>query len=729
MSNLASRAASQRAEAAIAVVESGLERVIAAVSGTARRRRPHPEDEREAFAFALAEVLRGFGCAVDGMSIASLVREGDFPWLARRICEPYGVFVRDIEIGSLARTFAGPVIAFRGSEAVVLRPGVWRRWREIGGEGKRGEPFQPGGFTFYRDLPAAPTTVRALLRAAFGRESRVDLGYALAWGLAGAALTSASVFLLSWLVEWVLPEGDRGGVALLSAGWVVVAVAASNLRLARALLALRIGARMGVATEAALVKRTLDLPLSAFKGEGAGDTCERIRDASQLARASVELATDLALAAASLVVYGGILAATSLGAALAVAAVLGARAATSAPLLVGTRRHAADLAKARGGMSVRLFEIITGIARIKVAGAEARAFYQWALDFAKVRRAGYRGSVVLGGLRAAENLFDVVGIIVLYAALCRGGGADLGVFFIASAALGGLQGACSSFMGGVANVLPLLPRADRIRPLLEAPTEARTGLVAPALKGEVSLRGVTFHYGEKEARVLDDVTLDVRPGEFVAIVGPSGCGKSTLLRLLLGFYPPTSGSVLFDGRDLASMDLRSVRSQIGAVLQGSELLPSSLLFNIIGTSKLTVEEAWVAARRACVADDIERMPMKMFTTLGDRAVTLSGGQKQRILIARALVRQPKLVVLDEATSALDNHTQAGVIEALRGLSCAKICVAHRLSTVAHADRIVVMDRGAIVQQGSFDQLVRQSGLFRQLAETQLVARPSLLLDA
>ena len=188
---------------------------------------------------------------------------------------------------------------------------------------------------------------------------------------------------------------------------------------------------------------------------------------------------------------------------------------------------------------------------------------------------------------------------------------------------------------------------------------------------------------------------------------------------MLGFHAPSSGSILLDGKDLANLDLRAVRRQIGAVLQGSELLPSSILFNIVGTTQRTIEDAWVAARRACIADDLEQMPMKMHTMLSDRAITISGGQKQRILIARALVREPKLLIFDEATSALDNQTQAGVMKALLEMESTKICIAHRLSTVVHADLIVVMNKGTIVQQGTYESLMQEEGLFRTLVQSQL----------
>jgi ATP-binding cassette subfamily C protein len=298
---------------------------------------------------------------------------------------------------------------------------------------------------------------------------------------------------------------------------------------------------------------------------------------------------------------------------------------------------------------------------------------------------------------------------------------DVGSFVVATASLVGLQSAYSEVVNGMANLLPLIPKAQRVAPLLHAKLEVQAGAAPATLEGNVSLRHVTFHYADDDVRVLDNVTVDIKNGEFVAVVGPSGCGKSTFIKMILGFFAPSSGSVLFDGKDLECLDVRSVRRQIGAVLQGSELLPSTIHFNIVGTTGKTHEDAWLAARRACIAEDIEQMPMKMFTVLSDRSVTISGGQKQRILIARALVREPKVLIFDEATSALDNKTQAGVMSAIRDMRCTKICVAHRLSTIVQADRILVMDKGRIVQEGTFDSLMAEDGLFRTLARAQLEA--------
>lgn len=703
-------------------VNGAVRRLASAISSDAHAGET-PGQAHGSLARALASVLSHFGCPVDEMSLALAARAEDPEVAIRRICEENDIHVRAIELGANeSRTFAGPVLAFRGGEAVVLFPAVWRKWVEAGGEAAARGPLQPSAFTFYRSLKPEPLRTRELWSVLFGRENRLDLAYALLWGMAAAALSTISVYLMRSLVEWALPEGDSGGLALLASGWCVVAITASNLRLSRALLQTRIGTRLSVSIEAALVGRALSLPVSQFKGFGAGELSERIRDASQFAKAAFGIATDVVIAASTVLAYVAMLSSTSARAALVVSTVTLLRALVGAALLAGTyvdgKRHAA----ARGKMSALLFELLSGIARIKVASAEPRAFYRWATAFATVRRAAYRASLFSGMLTAVEGLFDVAGTIVLYAVCCgKASDPSLGVgsFVVAAASLGGLQAAYSDAMRGMIRLLPLMPAAARVRPLLAASGEVRPGAARTMLEGKVSLRNVTFHYADDDIRVLDNVSLDIERGQFVAIVGPSGCGKSTLIKMILGFYGPTSGSVLLDGKDLAGLDLRSVRRQIGAVLQGSELLPSSILFNIVGTTRKTIDDAWVAARAACIAEDIEQMPMKMFTVLSDRAVTISGGQKQRILIARALVRQPKLLIFDEATSALDNKTQAAVMQALGEMKCTKICIAHRLSTVVHADRIIVMDKGTIIQEGTFDSLMREEGLFRTLVQSQL----------
>jgi ABC-type bacteriocin/lantibiotic exporter with double-glycine peptidase domain len=227
-----------------------------------------------------------------------------------------------------------------------------------------------------------------------------------------------------------------------------------------------------------------------------------------------------------------------------------------------------------------------------------------------------------------------------------------------------------------------------------------------------------FRYRSDSALILDQVSIKAEPGEFIALVGPSGSGKSTLLRLLLGFDVPESGTVTYDGQDLAGLDVHAVRRQLGVVLQNSRLMSGSIFENISSSALITMDEAWEAARLSGLADDIAAMPMGMHTMVSEGGTNLSGGQRQRLLIARALALRPRILLFDEATSALDNRTQAIVSESLDRLKVTRVVVAHRLSTIRNADRIYVLQTGRLVQQGTFAELAEQPGLFNQLIKRQ-----------
>lgn len=231
---------------------------------------------------------------------------------------------------------------------------------------------------------------------------------------------------------------------------------------------------------------------------------------------------------------------------------------------------------------------------------------------------------------------------------------------------------------------------------------------------------MSFRYAEDGPLVLDNVSFQVLPGEFVAIVGASGCGKSTLLRLLIGFDRPASGSVLYDGQDLAALDQAAVRRQCGVVLQNAQPFTGSILDSICGAEMFSLEEAWDAAEMAGLAEDIKRMPMGMHTVLSDGGGTVSGGQRQRLMIAQALIRRPRVLFFDEATSALDNETQRVVIESTRELRSTRIVIAHRLSTVMDADRVIVMSEGRVIQQGAPAELLTDTdGVFHELVRRQI----------
>jgi ATP-binding cassette subfamily C protein len=296
-----------------------------------------------------------------------------------------------------------------------------------------------------------------------------------------------------------------------------------------------------------------------------------------------------------------------------------------------------------------------------------------------------------------------------------------GQFLAFSAAFGAFLRSVLDVISAGLQTLSLIPLYERAKPILTHPVESEGHSdVRIELEGAIELSHVSFRYQPEAPLVLDDVSLRIEPGEFVAIVGPSGSGKSTLLRMLLGFDTPSEGGVFYDGQALTSLDLRAVRRQIGVVLQHSRVMAGDIYNNIVGNSGLTIDDAWRAARQAAFDKDIEEMPMGMHTVLSQGGGTLSGGQRQRLLISRALASQPKLLFFDEATSALDNRTQATVSESLEALRVTRVVIAHRLSTIQHADRIVVLERGRVVQSGRFEKLIDEGGTFAALARRQMM---------
>ena len=234
------------------------------------------------------------------------------------------------------------------------------------------------------------------------------------------------------------------------------------------------------------------------------------------------------------------------------------------------------------------------------------------------------------------------------------------------------------------------------------------------------MNGVSFRYSEDMPWVLDNVSFCIRPGEYVAIVGRSGCGKSTLMRLLLGFEKPNAGNIMYGEYDLSCVNLRSIRQKgISMVMQDAKLLKGDIFENItLANPNATLEDAWEAAEIAGVAKDIREMPMGMNTLVSEGGGGVSGGQRQRLIIARAVCSGRRIMILDEATSALDNITQQAVTESLDKLNCTRIAIAHRLSTVQHCDRILVLDKGKICEEGTYEELIEKNGVFAELVKKQ-----------
>jgi ABC-type bacteriocin/lantibiotic exporter with double-glycine peptidase domain len=375
-----------------------------------------------------------------------------------------------------------------------------------------------------------------------------------------------------------------------------------------------------------------------------------------------------------------------------------------------------------GWLSGYVLQVLQAIVKLRVAGAEDRAFARWASKYADERSAILATRRINNHFAAFSDAYSILSLALLYGALSYAGDLGLtpGTFIAFLAAFGAFQGAFLSLSGALLQVVAVWPDFERARPVLEAQPELTSGAADPGpLKGSIELSKLTFSYTAGGAPVLRDVSLSIKPGEHVAIVGPSGSGKSTLLRLLLGLDKPQSGTVLYDGQDLAGLALPAVRRQIGVVMQTGRVFAGTIVENIRGASNASLEDCLAAVEAAGFSADLASFPMGLHTPLTEGAATISGGQRQRLLIARALVSKPKMLFMDEATSALDNVTQKFVTESLDKLGVTRLVIAHRLSTVRNAHRIVVLDKGAIVETGTYDELMAANGLFAGLASRQL----------
>lgn len=377
-----------------------------------------------------------------------------------------------------------------------------------------------------------------------------------------------------------------------------------------------------------------------------------------------------------------------------------------------------ELGSNESGMT---YAMISGIQKIKLAGAEKRAFARWATLYAQGAKMRYDPPMFLKINSVISLAISLTGTLVMYALAVKSG-VSVADYYAFNTAYGMISGSFMSLAGMALTFAQIRPVLEMVKPFLDTvPEIAEEKQVVTHLSGSIEVNNVSFRYNENMMPVLDNLSLKIKPGQYVAIVGKTGCGKSTLMRLLLGFEKPQKGAIYYDGRDLERIDLRSLRRRIGAVMQNGKLFQGDIYSNIvISAPQLTMQEAWEAAEIADIAEDIRRMPMGMHTIISEGSGGISGGQRQRLMIARAVAPKPKILILDEATSALDNLTQKKVSESLDRLRCTRIVIAHRLSTIRRCDRILVLDGGRIIEDGTYDELIEKNGFFAELVARQQI---------
>lgn len=375
-----------------------------------------------------------------------------------------------------------------------------------------------------------------------------------------------------------------------------------------------------------------------------------------------------------------------------------------------------ELSSKENGMT---YSLITGIQKIKLAGAEKRAFARWGNLYAKSAKMMYNPPMFIKINSVISLAISLAGTIIMYSMSVRSG-ISVADYYAFNTAYGMVSGSFMALAGIALSAAQIRPILTMVKPFFDTIPEISDGKqVLTRLSGGIELNNVSFRYDENMPLVVDDMSLKIRPGQYVAIVGKTGCGKSTLMRLLLGFERPQKGAIYYDGKDLERIDLRSLRRRIGVVMQNGKLFLGDIYSNIIISAPwLSQSDAWEAAELAGIADDIRKMPMGMNMVISEGSGGISGGQRQRLMIARAIAPKPKILMFDEATSALDNLTQKKVSESLATLKCTRIVIAHRLSTIKQCDRIIVLDKGKIIEDGKYDELIAANGFFAELVARQ-----------
>lgn len=610
-------------------------------------------------------------------------------------------------VGHRALSGAPVALLWRRGGYVAVHPATGR---ETPVEKANAEEFEPRAVMFYRPLPEQGLGPLGLLRFSM-RGTAGDLTNLLLSGLVTVVIGALVPIATGKVLGEYVPRAQQGLIVQVCLAVMVSGVVAAAFMLLQNLTMLRLEGRIEATLQPAVWDRLLRLPTKFFAERSTGELASAAMGISAIRRLLAGLGPSVAQSVTVGAMNLGLLLWYSVPMALAAIGMLVVIASVFLALGLWQVRWQRRLVVLSNKLNNQAFQTLRGLPKLRVAAAENYAYAAWAAQFARSRELQQR-------LGRIKNLNTVLGSV--YLPLCS----LLMFMLLAGPARGALSAAdfltfntsmtmlltsVTSLTGAFVSAVAALPLFEEIRPVLEATPEVRTANTLPGpLSGALEARRLSFRYSDDGPLVLDDVSFEVRPGEFVAIVGPSGCGKSTLLRLLIGFDKPVSGSVLYDGQDLAALDQSAVRRQCGVVLQHAQPFTGSLLDVICGTEAYTPEEAMAAAELAGLAEDIKRMPMGLHTIVSGSG-SVSGGQRQRLMIAQALIRRPRILFFDEATSALDNETQRTVIESTRKLNATRVVIAHRLSTVMDADRVVVMENGKVAQQGPPAQLLADTG--------------------
>ncbi|MGN0154811.1 MAG: NHLP bacteriocin export ABC transporter permease/ATPase subunit [Lachnospiraceae bacterium] len=646
------------------------------------------------------------------------------------LLRPYGIMRRNVNlekgwhkdaIGALlgTRKDDGSVVAFipKGLYGYVYFDTVSGKWVKV--TKKTEMLFENEGICFYKPFPLKKMNMAMLLRYIVNTLSTADFALiilaTLSISVLGLLFPKLNNLLLGTVVE------SKSQQLLLGTAAFMVSVTVSSLLLGgiKTLLLERINTKMELSVQAATMMRILSLPADFFKKFSSGELFSRAQYIQSICSMLVSAVLNTGLTSvfsliyiSQIFVYAPALVVPAL--IIIFATILFSLATTFYQMRISKKQM--ELAVQESGMS---YALLTGVQKIKLSGAEKRAYARWSNLYAKQVKLTYNPPMFLRANTAFGLIISLTGVIVMYYMAVQSG-VSVADYYAFNTAYGMVSGAFMSLTGIASILAQFRPIWEMAKPIMEAVPEVSEGkLVIDRVSGAIELNNISFRYNETMPLVIDDLSLKIRPGQYVAIVGATGCGKSTLLRIMLGFENPQKGAVYYDGRDLNTIDLKSLRRKIGVVMQNGKLFQGDIYSNIvISAPQLSMDDAWEAAEMAGIAEDIRRMPMGMHTIISEGSGGVSGGQRQRLMIARAIAPKPKILMFDEATSALDNLTQKIVSDSLEQLKCTRIVIAHRLSTIRQCDRIIYLEKGKIAEDGTYDELIAKNGKFAELVERQ-----------
>ncbi len=718
----------ERREADNKLLEESFVQISGVIMGEEKARRLG--DERMVAKNVIDEVLKYYHCKPVEIpeSISEPIEQLEYA------LRPHGIMYRTVDLpDGWFRDAYGPMLTRTEDGApIALIPsrfyGYTYKDPDTGGpvkvNARTAKNISAKGIVLYKPLPQKKLNIADLILYMKNCITAADMVMLIAATFAVTLIGLMMPRITKALSGPVLESGSSRALIGASVCMVCVALSKQLITSVRGMIAKRFETKTSMAVQSAMMMRLLSLPAGFFRKYSPGELRSRAMSVSQLC--SILLGMVMMTGLSSLVSLLYITQIFSFAAVLVIPSLLiilttvfFSSAATIVQIQINRKQM--DLAAKESGMS---YAMISGIQKIKLVGAEKRMFARWLNHYSLEAELTYNpplfiklNSVITTGITLASN------ILIYY--LSVKGGVDQSSYFAFMTAYGMVMGAFIELSGLALSSAQIKPILEMAEPFLNAEPETAEGKeTVSSISGGVVMDHVSFRYSDDMPYILKDMSLNVAPGEYVAIVGKTGCGKSTLIRLLLGFEKPETGAIYFDGKDINSLDPCTLRRKIGTVMQSGGLFQGDIYSNIVITDpELTLEDAWEAAEKAGIADDIRRMPMGMYTVISEGQGGISGGQRQRIMIARAIAPKPKLLLFDEATSALDNKAQRQVSEALDKMGCTRIVIAHRLSTIRHCDRILVLDGGRIIEDGSYDELIAKDGFFAELVERQRLDIP------